>query len=117
MAKQFKLSKEQIKRLVPHDGGCMASDRITVDGRPVGFMYREAPAHHADTGWRFLAGDESDEYMAESSNHNIYAVNTIANYDPSIIPLLGSPEGSAFERTAGSSRLVPVEDWDPPVEE
>ena len=66
---------------------------------------------------RGLAGDESDEYMAESSNHNIYAVNTIANYDPSIIPLLGSPEGSAFERTAGSSRLVPVEDWDPPGEE
>ena len=117
MTKQFKLSKEQIKRLVPHDGGCIASDRITVDGRPVGFMYREAAAHDADTGWRFLAGDESDAYMADSSNHSIYAVNTIANYDPAIIPLLESPEGRAFERAAGSSRLVPVEDWDPPVEE
>ena len=117
MTKQFKLAKEQIKRLVPHDGGCMASDRITVDGRPVGFMYREAPAHDTDTGWRFLAGDESDDYMADSSKHGIYAVNTIANYDRSIIPLLESPEGSAFERAAASSRFTPVEDWAPPADD
>jgi hypothetical protein len=116
MTKQFKLSKEQIKRLVPHDGGCIASDRITVDGCRVGLMYRKAAVHDADTGWRFLAGDESDEYMAESANHSVYAVNTIANYDPSIIPLLESPEGSAFERAAGSSQSIPVEDWDPRAE-
>ena len=76
-------------------------------------MFRKADA---DTGWRFLAGDESDEYMADSSNHSVYAVNTIANYDPSIIPLLDSPEGSAFDRAAGSSHFVLVEDWGPPEE-
>jgi hypothetical protein len=117
MTKQFKLPKEQIKRLLPHDGGCIASDRITVDGRPVGFMYREGPDHDADTGWRFLAGDESEEYMADSAMFGIYTVNTIANYDPSIIPLLDSPEGSAFEKAVGSSRFVRVEDWDPSAEE
>jgi hypothetical protein len=117
MTKQFKLAKEQIKRLVPHSGGCIASDRITVDGQPVGFMYREAPDHDADTGWRFLAGDESDEYMADSAKFGVYAVNTIANYDPSIIPLLDAPEGSAFEKAAGSGRFVAVEDQDPPAEE
>jgi hypothetical protein len=110
VTKQFKLSKEQIKRLVPHNGGCIASDRITVDGRPVGFMYRDAPDHDADTGWRFLAGDESDEYMEDSSKHGVYAVNTISNYDPSIIPLLDAPEGSAFEKAGGNDRFVPVED-------
>ena len=117
MTKQFKLAKEQIKRLVPHDGGCIASDRITVEGRPVGFMELEAPDHDADTGWRFLAGDESDEYMADSAMFGIYTVNTIANCDPSIIPLLDSPEGSAFEKAVGSSRFVPVADRDPPAEE
>ena len=110
MTKQFKLSKEQIKRLVPHNGGCIASDRITVDGRPVGFMYREAPDHDADTGWRFLAGDESDDYMEDSAKLGIYAVNTVANYDPSIIPMLDSPEGSAFEKPPSSNRFVAVKD-------
>jgi hypothetical protein len=111
MAKQFKLSKEQIKRLVPHNGGCIASDRITVDGRPVGLMYREAPDHDADTGWRFLAGDESDEEMADSTKLGIYAVNTIANYDPSIIPFLDAAEGSALEKAEDGDGFVVIADW------
>ena len=49
--------------------GCIATDRITVDGMPVGYMYREKPKEGAwfeeyDSGWRFTAGDESDEYMS-----------------------------------------------------
>ena len=46
--------------------GCIATDRITVDGLPVGYMYREKPEEgdpfeRYDSGWRFTAGDESDE--------------------------------------------------------
>jgi hypothetical protein len=111
MTKKFKLAKEQIKPLVSDKGACIASDRITVDGRPVGLMYREAPSNDIDTGWVFLAGDESDEYMEESDNHAIYALNTIANYDPSIIPLLKSPVGSAFERLEAGGPFVVIEDW------
>jgi hypothetical protein len=111
MIKKFKLSKEQIKQLVPDKGACIASDRITVDGCPVGLMYREVPSNDIDTGWVFLAGDESDEYMENYDNHAIYAVNTIANYDPSIIALLGSPVGSAFERLEAGGAFVVIEDW------
>jgi hypothetical protein len=56
-----------------------------------------------------LAGDESDEYMADLSKHTVYDVNTIANYDPSIIPFLDSPEGSAFERDRDTWELRPCE--------
>ena len=31
--------------------------------------------------------------MDEASNHGVYDVNTIANYDPDIIPLLDAPVG------------------------
>lgn len=49
-------------------GGCITTDRITVDGLPVGYMYREktregSPFEGYDSGWRFTAGDESDKYM------------------------------------------------------
>jgi len=37
--------------------------------------------------------------MDDVKNHNIYDVNTIANYDPQIIPLLDAPVGSAYIRT------------------
>lgn len=114
MTKSFKLSKDQIKPLATGYGACFATDRITVEGFPVRFMYREAPDNDIDSGWRFLSGSESDEYMDDAANHGIYDVNTIANYDPGILPYLDAPIGSAFEKTPTSGRFVPVEDWAPP---
>jgi hypothetical protein len=39
--KKFKLSAEEIKLLVTGHGACLATDRITVSGEPVDYMYRE----------------------------------------------------------------------------
>jgi len=113
MTKQFKLSADQIQPLADGYGACFATDKITVDGYPVRFMYREAPDNEVDSGWRFLSGFEDDAYMDDPDNLAIYDVNTIANYDPSIIPFLDSPEGSVFERTSGSERFLVVADWSP----
>jgi hypothetical protein len=74
-----RLSAEQIVPFVPGPGSCIASDRITVDGRSVDYAYREAPDHDADSGWRFFAGDETQEYADEPSNFATYDVNTIAS--------------------------------------
>jgi hypothetical protein len=96
--KLFQLRADQIQPLATGHGGCIASDMVTVDGRLVGYIYREEPSGEFDSGWRMLAGQESQEYLDEESNLEIYDVNTIANYDPAIIPLLDAPIGSAFER-------------------
>ena len=113
MTKQFKLSADQIKPVAEGYGGCIATDKITVDGYPVRFMYREAPDNEFDSGWRFMSGFEDDAYMDDPDNLAIYDINTIANYDPSIVPLLEAPEGSAFEKTSESERFLPVADWAP----
>ena len=109
IAKRFKLGAEQIRPLAEGYGACFATDMITVDGRRVAFMYREAPDNDVDSGWRFMSGYESDAYMNDSKNHGLYDVNTIANYDPDIIPFLNAPEGSAFERRNGSGPFEAVE--------
>jgi hypothetical protein len=106
MAKRFALKADEIRTLAPGRGSCFASDRITVDRMPVGFMYREAGDNELDSGWRFFAGDESDEYCEDSANFSLYDVNTIANYDQAIIPLLDAAPGSAFERDPASGRLL-----------
>jgi hypothetical protein len=111
--KKFRLSADEIEPLVTQRGGCIATDMITVDGRKVAFMYREAPDSDADSGWRFLSGYEPDEYMEDPANIDIYDVNTIANYDPEIIPFLDSPAGSAFERENGTGAFVDVQDFMP----
>jgi hypothetical protein len=97
--KQFRLSADEIQPLATGRGGAIATDRITVQGRPVGFMYRLAAEYEWDSGWVFTAGDESDAYMDDPDNFATYDVNVIANYDPDIIPLLDAPIGSAFIRT------------------
>jgi hypothetical protein len=103
MAKTFKIPGEQIRDVAPGHGACFATDKITVEGQRVGFMYREKPDDDVDSGWRFTAGTESDDYMDDPANHGLYDVNTIANYDPGIIPLLEAPLGSAFERADGDT--------------
>jgi len=113
MTKQFRIKADDIKPLATGHGGCLATDMITVEGYPVSFMYREPPDHELDSGWRFLSGFESEDYMDNAENHGAYDVNTIANYDPSIIPFLEEPEGSVFKKPAETELFVPVEDWEP----
>lgn len=113
MTKKFRLKAEDIKPLATGRGACFATDMITVKGKPVGFMYRDSPHTPEDSGWRFMAGTEDQDYMDDPDNHDVYDVNTIANYDPSIVPLLDEPEGSVFERTPGAKNFRPVTDWQP----
>jgi hypothetical protein len=61
-------------------------------------MYRETPDSDNDSGWRFFSGDETQAYADDPSNFSLYDVNTIANYDEAIIPLLWAPVGSAYSR-------------------
>jgi hypothetical protein len=106
--KHFRLTAAQIKPLANGHGGCLATDRVVVDGQRVGYMYRELPDSSADSGWRFFAGDESDDYVNDPQNLGIYDVNTIANYDPLIIPLLSEAVGAAFARDPQNDQFVKV---------
>ena len=116
MAKKLKLRSDEIRPVAPGLGACLASDMITVRGKPVGFMYREEPDNEMDSGWRFTSGLEDQDYMDEADNHGVYDVNTIANYDPSIIELLDAAPGSVFERTPGTKNFRAVDDWEPPAD-
>src|SRR5262249_6092858 len=111
MQKRFAKAARDIKPLACGYGACFATDRIIVDGMRVRFMYRGKPDNSIDSGWRFMAGDETDDYMDNVVNIGIYDVNTIANYDPDIIPHLDAPEGSAFERTDANDHFVKVVDY------
>ncbi|QKZ14083.1 DUF2185 domain-containing protein [Spirosoma sp. KUDC1026] len=109
MNKNYKLKKEEIKFLTDFPGGCLSSDKIVIEGLVVGFMYREEPDIAEDNGWRFFSGTESDEYINDAKNLAYYSVNTIANYDPSILPYLESPIGSEFMRIAGTNQFRQLE--------
>ena len=117
--RNFHIKAEEMKELLPDwEGadGCIATNRIMVEGNKVGYCYREEPDNGWDSGWRFTAGDESDEYMDDPNNSAIYKLNTICNDDPDIIPLLNTPAPCAFERDENGV-FRQVEDWTPEQEE
>lgn len=102
--KQFALTASQIVPLATGRGGCIATDMITVHGKKVGYMVREPTSRPQDSGWCFMSGDESQDYMDNPDNHGIYDVNTIANYSPDIVPFIDAPPRTAFIHQGGSHR-------------
>ena len=105
MTKNFKIKADEFIDLVPQMGGCFATDKITVDGMKVGYMYREKPDEKMDSGWRFFSGTEDQDYVDDPRNTMIYNVNTIANYDRAIISYLELPFGTELERIENTDKF------------
>ncbi len=104
------LPEDEMRDLLPGlrgPRGCLATDSIMFDGRPVEVCFRERPAPADkgwDSGWRFMTLDEYDEYAGGDDPNPVddvldtYDLNTVCNYDPDIKGLLGAPFGAYFER-------------------
>ena len=117
--RDYHVKAEDMKNLLPdweEATGCIATNRITVEGCKVGYCYREKPDGDWDSGWRFTAGDESEEYMDDPNNAGIYKLNTICNDDPDIIALLHMPAPCAFERDENGV-FQQIKDWKPDEDE
>jgi hypothetical protein len=94
-----------VNRYLPR---CFVTKRILVDRQRVGYLYRETPDNEKDSGWRIMAGDESQEYMDDATNTSFVSLGAVLSCDDSIITLLDSPAGVAYERPPGSNEFVRV---------
>jgi hypothetical protein len=107
--KNFKLKAEDIIKLIEPMGGCIATNKITVEGELVDYMFRDEPNNDLDSGWQFFSGTEDQDYIDDPNNSAIYDVNTITNYDRAIIPYLNLPYGTQLERVRDTDkfRIIP----------
>lgn len=87
---------------------CFVTSRVLYDGSRVGYLYREEPDKPEDSGWRILAGDESEEYMDDPSHAHYVSLGAVLSRDDSFIHLLESPIGAEFERDPGTGEFVPA---------
>ena len=95
----YKQNKKKFKSKNIYDKLCFVSDKVRKEGYKVGHMYREEPMKQIpDSGWRFLAGNEDDEYMNNPNAHHIVHVLTVSELDPDVIPYLESKVGSSYIR-------------------
>ena len=87
--------------------GFVLATKMLVEGRrKVRYMYCEEPANPQDSGWRFLCGDENDDYVNNPDNIAIYDINTILEIDKSVLPYLNYPTGIALERADENAAFV-----------
>ena len=88
---------------------CFVTNKILLDTQRIGYLYREEPDTKEDSGWRFMVGDETDEYMENSDNLQFVSIGAVLSRDDSALSLLEEPAGSTFERIAESGVFRRVE--------
>lgn len=87
---------------------CVATEVITTRQKPVGYAYREKPVSATDSGWRFLSGSESEQYMDQPSHYVTCVLADFAREHPEVVPLLEHPVGSAFARAKAGDAFQAV---------
>jgi hypothetical protein len=95
----------------PPIGFVIATKRVVEEENKACFMYRHEPIDAQDSGWRIFAGDESEEYMNNPENSDIYPPVTLLTLDDSIRELLLMPVGSAFMREDPTSEWRETKDF------
>lgn len=81
---------------------CFVTNEVCEKKRKIKYLYREEGyGEHregiVDSGWRIMAGDETQEYMDDETNLQIRSLGSVLNIDDSIIDILEAPIGSVFE--------------------
>ena len=84
--------------------------RFVEENSKIGFAYREKPDNETDSGWRFLVGNESQEYIDNPDNLLLYSIEDIIKLDDSIKPILNSGIDTAFEKV--NTEFKQVTDFD-----
>ena len=76
---------------------CLLTDKISVEGKKIGYMYREQPYNIPnDSGWRFFEGSEDEEYISNPENSTAYTLEEAIKMDKAIEPFLDAPYGSSY---------------------
>lgn len=90
----------------------IVSQKVSLDGEAIGFLYREAAAFEHDSGWRLFSGWESDEYVADAAHFDTLPLSEVVAMQPEIQALFNEQQG-AWEWSDEAEGFVAVQDWQP----
>lgn len=73
------------------------------------WVYREEPDNEQDSGWRALAGDESDDELSEASSILLQALGFVLDRWPELRPVFSTdPENGGWEWDEQARRYRPA---------
>lgn len=68
-----------------------------IDLNSIGYCYREYSDIKIDSGWRFLYGDEDEDYLDNPENTIVKDLSEIIIWKPILKEIISSKHGSEFE--------------------
>ncbi len=86
----------------------MVSKKVREGGYKIGYGTRDEPVDDRDSGWFFSVGDETDEYINDTGNIEIWSVNSALMYEPALMEFITEPYGTAIVRVS-SDKFEPDE--------
>ena len=78
----------------------MVSKKVREGGYKIGYGIRDEPVDDRDSGWFFSVGDETDEYINDTSNVEIWSVNSALMYEPALMEFITEPYGTGIVRVS-----------------
>jgi hypothetical protein len=63
----------------------------------IGYCYRDYPETNIDSGWRFLYGDENEEYLDHPIHTETVYPEEMLSINPALDIILSAPVGAEFE--------------------
>lgn len=79
-----------------------------IDNNYVGFCYREHSEIKIDSGWRFLYGDEDEEYLDNPDNVIVQDLTDIIDWKPELKDILSARFGSEFEWNSDTEKFEKI---------
>jgi hypothetical protein len=84
---------------------------IGPDRLPVGFAHREESKDTFDSGWVFLSGKESQDYLDDSTNLVLSPLELFIEMDPSLSDIVDKSVGTYWERESPSLPWHEIPDY------
>ena len=76
------------------------SKKVREGGWKIGYGIRFEPTGEGDSGWCFSVGDESEDYINDPENLELWAINSVLMYDPALSEFITAPFDSAIVRVS-----------------
>lgn len=86
----------------------MVSKKVREGGFKICYGVRDEPVDEGDSGWFFSVGDETDEYINDTGNIEIWSVNSALMYEPALMEFITEPYGTGIVRVS-SDKFEPDE--------
>ena len=73
----------------------------SLDENYIGYCYRENSEIKIDSGWRFLYGDEDEDYLDNPDNTITKDISEILEWKPELKGIISARPGNEFEWNPG----------------